>query len=72
MNTLALAEIITDTDWDGLSNLQCWSQDDHTYLSHVSTYLGDWGHKHYVDFHQTVVNKWRDLSQLQCDVDSSF
>ncbi|KAK0649708.1 hypothetical protein B0T16DRAFT_445415 [Cercophora newfieldiana] len=56
----------------GISNLQCWAHDDHTFISHISTFLGDYGHKLYVEFHQQSVNLWRDWSQLECDVDSTF
>ncbi|KAK0624058.1 hypothetical protein B0T14DRAFT_565366 [Immersiella caudata] len=69
----ATAEVeMEDIASSALSNLQCWYQDDHTYLAHVSTFIGDYGHQAYVNFHQTGVNTWRSHTMVECDVDSKW
>lgn len=57
----------------GITGLACWaSEDHHTYYSHISTFIGEYGQKLFKEFHQQSVNLWRDWSLLECDVDSKF
>ncbi|KAI1337500.1 hypothetical protein F5Y15DRAFT_417969 [Xylariaceae sp. FL0016] len=52
----------------GLVNKKCWQAEKMMYIGDLSTFIGENGHSHYVDYVRTVAMKWRNDVGHGCEV----